>query len=84
MSKAKMTKAQSAQGGGSMNGEPIEARINRLLRWHRQNIDFSAADCPHTRAIRRIKATPTYKRVNQTWEAEARHRASEKLLRTWA
>lgn len=61
----------------------VEQKLERLIRHHRQRV-FDEGGERHTRAILRLKATPTAKRVYAGYEASDRYRVSERLLRLYA
>jgi hypothetical protein len=61
-------------------------KLNRLVRWHRQNVFDSnpAKAARHERALKRLKRTPTARRVYAGQAAHGNWRESERLLRLWA
>ncbi len=64
----------------------IESKLDWLLRYHRQNIfdNCEAAAERHARALRRLKATATFKAACETRANADNHRSSERLLRMYA
>jgi len=61
-------------------------KLDRLLRYHRQNVfDACALKADrHERALKRLKKTKTYVALCEENREAERHRASMRLLRTYA
>jgi hypothetical protein len=60
-----------------------EAKLDRLLRYHRQRV-FDANGAAHERAIRRLKATPTARRIFQARADALSHEQGQRLLYLYA
>ena len=64
----------------------MQSKLERLLRYHRQNV-FDKCDLVadrHSRALRRLRATYTFKAMCQGSEDAQRYRASERMLSLYA
>lgn len=60
--------------------ETLSDKLARLIRRHRQRV-FDANGERHTRAIHRLKATPTARAIYAGYDAEASIRQGERLTR---
>lgn len=63
--------------------EDMETKLARLLRYHRQNVFNESNGEAHSRAITRLKATRTARRIFEARADAARHRAGQRLLAIW-
>ena len=63
----------------------MEEKLDRLLRWHRQNVfEDGETGERHARALRRLKQTATARSIFAAREDASRDRASARLLRMYA
>lgn len=62
----------------------MQAKLEKLLRYHRQNVFDEKTGNLHARAIMRLKRTRTFKDMCQRNEDAARQRASERWLSMYA
>lgn len=62
------------------------AKLERLLRMHRQNVfhDDAARGARHERALHRLKRTATFRAMCSARADHAAYVASERLLRLYA
>ena len=59
-------------------------KLQRLLRFHRQNVFNETNGDAHGRALHRLKRSATFKAYCAANEADSRYRASERLLSAYA
>ena len=62
----------------------MQAKLERLLRYHRQHVFDEKTGDAHTRAILRLKKTKTFKAMCERNDAMDRQRASERWLSMYA
>jgi len=62
----------------------MQAKLEKLLRYHRQRVFDDITGDLHERALKRLKRTRTFKYMCERRQDEARHRSSERLLRAYA
>ena len=62
----------------------MEAKLEKLLRYHRQHVFDDITGDLHERALRRLKRTRTFKDICERRQDAARYRSSERLLRAYA
>ena len=62
----------------------MQAKLEKLLRYHRQRVLDDITGELHERALKRLKRTRTFKDMCERRQDAARHRLSERLLRAYA
>lgn len=64
--------------------DALALKLERLLRFHRQRVFDERTGDLHASAVRRLKRTATFRRVNETRQSALEHRRGQTMLNTYA